>query len=87
MAISSPHNQDWRWKAVSYTHLRRECDARGLSMDIQVDGGINEETAAVVAQNGANVLVAGSAVFKQPDYQKAISAIRESAQQAYPRAK
>lgn len=56
-------------------------------MDIQVDGGINEETAAVVAQNGANVLVAGSAVFKQPDYQKAISAIRESAQQAYPRAK
>ena len=67
--------------------IRRECDARGLSMDIQVDGGINEETAAVVAQNGANVLVAGSAVFKQPDYQKAISAIRESAQQAYPRAK
>lgn len=47
----------------------------------------HEETAAVVAQNGANVLVAGSAVFKQPDYQKAISAIRESAQQAYPRAK
>lgn len=67
--------------------IRRECDARGLSMDIQVDGGINGETAAIVAQNGANVLVAGSAVFGKPDYRQAVAAIRESAQAAYPRAK
>lgn len=67
--------------------IRRECDARGLAMDIQVDGGINDKTAAVVAENGANVLVAGSAVFGKPDYREAIAAIRESAQRAYPLAK
>ncbi len=33
-------------------------------MDIQVDGGINEETASIVKTAGANVLVAGSSVFK-----------------------
>jgi ribulose-phosphate 3-epimerase len=43
---------------------------------IQVDGGINPETAKEVASAGANVLVAGSAVFKQDDYAKAISGIR-----------
>lgn len=43
---------------------------------IQVDGGINAETAKEVAAAGANVLVAGSAVFKQDDYAKAISEIR-----------
>ena len=36
----------------------------GLAMDIQVDGGINEETASIVKTAGANVLVAGSSVFK-----------------------
>lgn len=43
---------------------------------IQVDGGINKETAPLVIQAGAGVLVAGSAVFKQDDYRKAMSEIR-----------
>ncbi len=43
---------------------------------IQVDGGINEETAPLAAEAGANVLVAGSAVFNKPDYAKAIQALR-----------
>lgn len=43
---------------------------------IQVDGGISKDTAPKVIEAGANVLVAGSAVFRQKDYAKAISEIR-----------
>lgn len=47
--------------------LRQMVDSRGLSVLIQVDGGINLDTAAAVAAAGADVLVAGSAVFGQTD--------------------
>jgi ribulose-phosphate 3-epimerase len=43
--------------------LRAMCDASGRSIDITVDGGINAETARLPVEAGANVLVAGSAVF------------------------
>ena len=43
--------------------LRTILDARDLACDIEVDGGIHEETAPLVVQAGANVLVAGSAVY------------------------
>lgn len=43
--------------------LRSWIDERGLDLDIQVDGGINEATAPRVVEAGANVLVAASAVF------------------------
>jgi ribulose-phosphate 3-epimerase len=43
---------------------------------IEVDGGINPDTAAAVVAAGANVLVAGSAIFGQPDYGQAIAALR-----------
>jgi ribulose-phosphate 3-epimerase len=60
--------------------LRRMLDERGLShVHVEVDGGVNEETAPLVAQAGANALVAGSAVFAQPDRRAAISAIRRAA--------
>lgn len=52
----------------------------GYDCDIEVDGGINEETAALVTSAGANVLVAGSAVYCAPDVQKAIAAIRAAEQ-------
>jgi ribulose-phosphate 3-epimerase len=55
---------------------------RSRSIDIEVDGGITAETAPLVAQAGANVLVAGSAVFKrgQTDaYRANIAAIRDAA--------
>lgn len=52
----------------------------GYVCDIEVDGGINEETAALVTSAGANVLVAGSAVYGAPDVQKAIAAIRAAEQ-------
>jgi len=56
--------------------LRAECDRLGLDMDIQVDGGINPETAAMAVKAGANVLVAGSSVFKSDDRAAAINALR-----------
>jgi ribulose-phosphate 3-epimerase len=48
------------------------------SIDIEVDGGINPENAAVSIQNGANVLVAGTSIFKTNDYAKAIRDLRAS---------
>ncbi|MBQ9923071.1 MAG: ribulose-phosphate 3-epimerase, partial [Clostridia bacterium] len=41
--------------------------ARGLSFDIEVDGGVNKITSPLCRQAGATVLVAGSAVFNAPD--------------------
>jgi ribulose-phosphate 3-epimerase len=43
--------------------LRRLIDHKGLAADLEVDGGINDKTAAAVIAAGANVLVAGTAVF------------------------
>lgn len=51
-------------------------------IEIEVDGGVNPEKAALVAAAGANVLVAGSAVFKGGQYAKNISEIRSSAEKA-----
>jgi ribulose-phosphate 3-epimerase len=45
-------------------------------IDIEVDGGINVETARLSIQNGANVLVAGTSIFHAPDYAKAIHDLR-----------
>jgi ribulose-phosphate 3-epimerase len=57
--------------------LRTQLDARGLQhVEIEVDGGINHETAKLVVAAGANVLVAGNAVFKTADYRAAIAAVR-----------
>jgi ribulose-phosphate 3-epimerase len=52
--------------------------AKSLSdkIDIEVDGGINAETARLSIQNGANVLVAGTSIFNAPDYAKAIRDLR-----------
>ena len=52
--------------------------ARALSdtMDIEVDGGINAQTAQLSIQNGANVLVAGTSIFHAKDYAKAIHDLR-----------
>lgn len=45
-------------------------------LDIEVDGGVTEENAALIKQAGANVLVAGSAVFRSKDPAKTIAALR-----------
>ena len=46
------------------------------TVDIEVDGGINPETARISVENGANVLVAGTAIFRSRDYAKAIRELR-----------
>lgn len=56
--------------------LRAMFDARGLDTDIEVDGGINAETAKRVVAAGATVLVAGSYVFGAKDYAQAIRSLR-----------
>lgn len=63
--------------------LRDEITRRGLDTHIQVDGGVNPETARVVADAGADVLVAGSAVFGAENPNAAIDEIRERAGQTY----
>ena len=49
------------------TALRQEIDRRGLNVTIQVDGGINADTAVTAANAGADVAVMGSALFNSPD--------------------
>jgi len=48
-------------------------------IELQVDGGVTPETARLVSQAGATVLVAGSAVFKNSDYAANIAALRQGA--------
>lgn len=50
---------------------------RGLIIDIEVDGGINIKTAPLVVKAGANILVAGTAIFSQPDVKQVIQMLRK----------
>lgn len=58
--------------------IRKMIDATGKDIDLQVDGGVNRETGRICWENGANVLVAGSHLFKQEDYTAAVAALKES---------
>jgi ribulose-phosphate 3-epimerase len=62
--------------------LREMAEARGQPLEIEVDGGINVETVARAAGAGANVLVAGTAVYGAKDYRSAIAELRERARAA-----
>lgn len=55
--------------------IREKCP----ELDIQVDGGINAETIRIAGAAGANVFVAGSAVFKSDDPAKTIKILKENA--------
>jgi ribulose-phosphate 3-epimerase len=57
-------------------HISRLIRERGLQVEIEVDGGIDAQTAPVVTGAGATILVAGSAVFGKPDRIAAMEAIR-----------
>jgi ribulose-phosphate 3-epimerase len=60
-------------KVKKLAKLREE---RGLSFLISVDGGINKETAGLVREAGADILVAGSAFFKEPGKQELVRRLR-----------
>lgn len=58
--------------------LRETCEERGLDPWIEVDGGLKGNNTWQVLEAGANAIVAGSAVFKAPNYAEAIEGIRHS---------
>ena len=60
--------------------IRKMIDATGRPIYLEVDGGVKPGIASKVKQAGADVLVAGSAVFGQQDYAQAIKALREDGQ-------
>lgn len=64
------------------TALRRMILEGGHDVDIEVDGGIKLDNVGAVAAAGANVLVAGSAVFGAPDYAATIAELRRRAEDA-----
>jgi len=57
--------------------LKNKIADSGKSIQIQVDGGVNKDTIAGIAAAGADVFVAGSAIFGTPDYKKTISLLRK----------
>ncbi len=61
------------------TALRREIERRGLAVELEVDGGVKTDNIAEIAAAGADVFVAGSAVFGAADYAATIGKLRENA--------
>ena len=69
--------QSFRPEMMEKVRRARELrESLGLSYDIEVDGGINHETARLSIENGANVMVAGTSIFKTNDYAAAIGSLR-----------
>lgn len=62
--------------------LRAIIDDKGYDIDIEIDGGINEETIQDAVRAGANVFVAGSAIFNKEDRAKALQGIRAAGERA-----
>lgn len=59
--------------------LRKYCAERGIDLDIEVDGGINAENISLCTSAGANVIVAGSAIFKAKKPKMVISSMKQAA--------
>ena len=57
--------------------IRTFIDAQKPDCELEVDGGINETTARICREHGANVLVAGSAYFKHPDQKEFVRKLKE----------
>jgi len=57
--------------------LRKMIRDRGLATLIEIDGGVNEKTIKMISDAGVDVFVAGSAIFKNPDYKKTIDRFRD----------
>jgi len=61
--------------------LRKRIDASGLSIGIEIDGGVSKKTIEQVAKAGANIFVAGSAVYNTENYAATIAELRRLAEQ------
>jgi ribulose-phosphate 3-epimerase len=62
-------------------HLRKVIEKRGVEVKIAVDGGVNPSIAAELVQAGADILVAGYAIFGEEDRAQALHLLRETASQ------
>ena len=56
---------------------RKRIDESGLDIRLEVDGGVKASNIAEIARAGADMFVAGSAIFDQPDYKKVIDEMRQ----------
>ncbi len=63
--------------------LRKYCAERGIMLDIEVDGGINEGNVSLLTTAGANIIVAGSAIFKAKKPRAVISAMKNSPTESF----
>jgi ribulose-phosphate 3-epimerase len=61
------------------SQIRRWIDERELTIDLEVDGGVGPGTIGRVARAGANAFVAGSAIFRKPNYAATIAELRKEA--------
>ncbi len=57
--------------------VRRELKRRGLSLDVEIDGGVKADNIADVKAAGANVFVSGSGIFGEKDYRKIVAEMRD----------
>lgn len=57
--------------------VRERIDASGRDIRLEVDGGVKANNIRAIAEAGADMFVAGSAIFNQPDYKQAIDAMRQ----------
>jgi ribulose-phosphate 3-epimerase len=60
--------------------LKKYCDENNYNIDIEVDGGIGPDNIGLLTSNGANIIVAGSAVFKAENYGEVISKMLSEAE-------
>lgn len=56
--------------------LKAECKKRNLSVDLEIDGGINDQTAVLAVNAGATVLVAGNYIFNSCDIEKTVKSLK-----------
>jgi len=57
--------------------LKQMIENKGLSTLIQIDGGVNEKTINSISEAGADIFVAGSAIFRTGDYKKTIKNLKD----------
>ena len=70
--------------AIESTRVAKQLvDESGYNIDIEVDGGLSAKNVDLVTSVGANVIVAGSAIFGAPDMDKAVAEIRENGEKSY----
>lgn len=58
-------------------YLRKTINEKKLETHIEIDGGVNENTIGDISDAGADIFVAGSAIFKSPDYTKTITRLKQ----------